>query len=604
MLNKIKLAIIITATAALFNQPPAWGALDLQKDASGWTIFTPTSSGDYASRIVYVDPDDEDAGGTVYSAASFADPFQPSSTPDAYQTYAAAYTQTRSGYPDWILIKRGSVLYEAIGTQVRSGKDSDEPFLIGAYGASGLSPVFKTSSGVSAVSPNAHMANTAIVGIQFYAYTRNPADPGYSSAATANGLDFLVGESSGTDLHFEGVAFRFYHVNVAQCYGSCSGMETKFYRCLFLNSYNNSGGQSHGLFSARTKITIDECVFDHCGWYSSEFGPASMFQHSLYVGENPEISIQDSVFSRDSSGAVKVVSYEEDLDNPTDKIDIINNLLIDNEWGISISYNNEVGIGPRIYSNVTVSGNVQTNAGQSNPTGRGLGWGFNFGEINTGLIHNNLVMNQPESYVTNVYGIEVQLTNRNLTVSDNVIHNLRNGIGFTFPSNGSDISGAVFSGNRVNIATNAGYIIESDYATTGKWTFSGNQYYSNVSDGHRFYLSDADVTNAQWTLATGDDFTWGEISFPNAARTIETYMDSLSRTATIDAYIAALRAQDRYDWDDAVMPAAVNNYLRAGFDMELVGDDPTKPHTATPGADGPVQFSAFGTGPNSIVVTE
>lgn len=45
-------------------------------------------------------------------------------------------------------------------------------------------------------------------------------------------------------------------------------------------------------------------------------------------------------------------------------------------------------------------------------------------------------------------------------------------------------------------------------------------------------------------------------------------MTSTGETATIDAFIAKARAQDRYNgWDPRFTADAVNDYIRAGFGM-------------------------------------
>ena len=78
----------------------------------------------------------DDDNASFYTAGDVAvgnDTFNPSGSIVAFETYAAAYALTRDGYPDWILLKRGDEFTFTIGSSIRSGRDSDEPFLIGAY---------------------------------------------------------------------------------------------------------------------------------------------------------------------------------------------------------------------------------------------------------------------------------------------------------------------------------------------------------------------------------------------------------------------------------------------------------------------------------------
>ena len=47
-------------------------------------------------------------------------------------------------------------------------------------------------------------------------------------------------------------------------------------------------------------------------------------------------------------------------------------------------------------------------------------------------------------------------------------------------------------------------------------------------------------------------------TLPDETRTVETYMTSIGGTATLDAFYAKCRLQDRYNWDAKYTADAVN----------------------------------------------
>ena len=98
-----------------------------------------------------------------------------------YQTLSAAMAQVRDGYPDWVLLKAGDTwVDQSFGNLSVSGRSADEPLLLSSYG-SGARPLIETNStqrsrhrdepGVASHAAN----NIAVVGLEFYAYTRDPA---------------------------------------------------------------------------------------------------------------------------------------------------------------------------------------------------------------------------------------------------------------------------------------------------------------------------------------------------------------------------------------------------------------------------------------------
>lgn len=57
------------------------------------------------------------------------------------------------------------------------------------------------------------------------------------------------------------------------------------------------------------------------------------------------------------------------------------------------------------------------------------------------------------------------------------------------------------------------------------------------------------------------------LGFPDPSRTMASYASTIGLAGSLDAFLAAARLQSKDNWNPALMAAAVNDYLRAGFGM-------------------------------------
>ena len=536
-------------------------SLNLERDANGWTIFTPSET----SRITYV----SESGGATCPYYSPSDPLINGTpfTPGAVETcssYAAAWANTREGYPDWILIKRGDTFTEAIGNKVLSGLSESQPALIGAYGSIGNSPLFRVPITADAgIKTTGARQFLAVSGLSFYAYTRNPDDPGYvNSASEQSGISIY--SEGGWDTHsilVEGCKFSFFSSNIIS--GSLAKYIT-FRRNILTDTHNNDV-HSQGLFIAyASESTIEENVLDHNGWLNpagSGLGSeANAYNHNSYMSSLVDTSIKDNIFSRPSSINIKLTG---DTGQETESLFISGNLFIDGEIGISAGGNAKTAYR---FVDCIIDGNVMTDLNIGRSRNQDLAIGIDLQDWDGGYVRNNLIVHSDES---NSYAIGHTGTSRNVTIASNTIYNFKNiGRVIDFDSSrGVEVTGSTIIDNLFQIPTLAGYTVMSDYDPLGKWVFSGNKYYTSKDDGARFSIASADMTDSQWATITGDTSTYEQHSFPDPTRSIETYMASLGETATIDAFIAKARAQDRYNWRPAYTADAVNDYIRAGFGM-------------------------------------
>ncbi|MBT8340179.1 MAG: hypothetical protein HKP58_05340 [Desulfatitalea sp.] len=549
--------------------------IDLPQDENGWTRFS--SSPD--SNIVYISTSGDDDSGEVYSPAAASiggDPIHPTGAIKAFKTFAAAYAHTRDGYPDWILFKRGDRFTFPLGGIARSGRSAKEPFLIGTYGASGGCPVIRT--GAAGAFRFSNTSYFAISGLDFYAHTRDPDDSDYIDGSGSSAFTMNTGSGLSIDgVLIEGCKFRFYQGNAIQNRQGVFAGNIAIRRCLFADNYSEIS-HSQGLYTYKVDgITLEENIFVHNGWYMQKIpgnsgmdgGQATMFNHNTYFSSTTNVLFRQNMFIEAASAGNKFTAAV-DVHN----IAVDNNLYIGGEIGISMGGNYRDN--DQRFNNISVSNNVLTQIGMSRPTNRKLAWYFWFEGWNNGLVFNNYLLHQQLETNTVTYGFLIEDDHRNVTYSDNIIYNLQNGTGVSITTD--DVFGMEFFENKIQIPTRAANTIQSTYATSGKWVFAGNLYFSDKAEGTRFRLEKVFQSLAQWQAFTGDDATFLQADFPEPCRDIAGYQAYIGEAATIDAFIAASRAQDRFNWDKRFEVETVNRWIKSGFSH-------ASPHDGGSGSD-------------------
>lgn len=557
LLGLISIWIILLASASTAAAP-----IDLPEDSNGWTIFSPSAD----SRICYVSADGDNQNALVYSpsdAAIGGDPFNPAGGVVAFSTYSEAFANTRDGYPDWVLLKRGDVFDFVIGSDIRSGRDPHEPFLVGAYGSSGACPLVKTGSSQALSARNARYF--AFSGIDFYAHTRNPDDPDFIDGSGSSGFRFVTGSGETiTGVLFEGCKFRFYQNNSLQIYQGDFIGDIDIRRCLFADNYSESS-HSQGLYTHGVNgITLEENIFIHNGWYMQSIngdneqsgGQATMFNHNTYFSGSTNVTFRENMFIEGASSGNKFTAAT-DVEN----LVLDNNLYIGGEVGISMGANYPDN--DQRFNTITISNNVLTNVGMSRPTNRTLSWYFWFQGWSGGQVDNNYLLHQQLVANGNTVAMLISDDHRNVSYTNNIVYGLIGGIGLNV--NTSDVSGMVFAHNTLQIPTGSDYTIQALDGTLGTWTFSDNIYFSDRASGSRFRLENEDRTLEQWQSETGDNSAFSQFSFPDPTRSVAGYQAYIGETATMEAFIAACRSQDRFHWDARYTTDTVNDWIKAGF---------------------------------------
>lgn len=542
-------------------------ALNLPKDASGWTSFTPSTD----TRIMYVSPTGNDSTGKVYEATNSAigdNPFEPSGVIGAFKTYEAAYSNTREGYPDWVLFKRGETYYEAIGTRVRSGRSASEPFLIGAYGTSGLSPLLKVGSSAALtiwrVSPSqiGTLEFVSVQGIHFYAHTRNPDDDEYLNSDGSNGLTIHANLEGNVvkNILIEGCSFNFFKNNTLQAtQGAVRVSNVVIRRSSFLNSYSTTS-HAQGLYAYLIdNVILEENIFDHNGWLIESYnsgttgGQATIFNHNIYFASVNNTTFRKNIFMRPSSIHTKFTA-EYRIENLT----VENNLYLDGEIAFD-GCNNYRDNEYRIY-NATIKNNVMQDIGKSNPTGRGVSWGIRIQGFDVGDVENNLFLNQSMSY-SNSFFLSIQDQTRGLNVSNNIAFMADNSefsILLLEDGVGEDIE---IQNTYIEAQNEKTYFVYSFPSISG-YSFTGNEYSSNSNN---FRVQSTTYSASQWLNNIETSATFNQRSFPDPNRRIETYNQLAGGSATLEDFIAKVNQQDRYNWDTIYTADSVNEWIRAGY---------------------------------------
>jgi chitodextrinase len=516
----ISLACLLCIDAASSIRAQTVSSSGLPLDANGWTIFTASSN----TNIIYVSSSTgNDSTGVI------GDVNHP------YKTIAKGLSLLRNGYPDWLLLKQGDTWIES--NQLpngASGLSATQPQVIGSYDpahpgivdpSTGPRPLIETNAALGgaiyALGNGFGLQggnNIAFVGLEFYAYDRDPSNPNFNSATVGTAVGGL-----GTLNHFswvlvEDCRFRFFSENLGfdaslafASHGFSSNLTIR--RNVIVDAYTINANGGNGIHLAGiNNVTIEENVIDHNGYQASLTAAGQYkFNHNIYVSaylteydpttiSNP-IVLRGNIIANDASGSQLRSGGT-----------ITDNLWVHNPYPYSIGF-------PTAFQSV-ISNEVYTdaagNSGQTfewgPATGAPPGTNYNAG---TGLWTNNIM-----AHAARLAG--------------------EGGIGLS-----------ISSGYTANVTNNILYdwwtpLLENS-GTTGGSGDTGN-------------VQDATGSNSE--------------GYPDPTRTVGSYAGTLGLATTTAGFLAAARQQSKANWNPALTADAVNSHIRAGFGI--------KPTTSVP----------------------
>jgi hypothetical protein len=543
-------------------------ALDLEKDNDGWTVFAPSVS----SRIVYIST----SGSTdcpYYNkddAAIGGDPFNPTGPIQPCSTYTVAVEKTRDNYPDWILFKRGDVFIDRLHL-VRRGLSASEPTVIAAYGSTGASPVLTPPVGQHGVTIERESAGApgvfqyaAISGLDFYFELRDPTSPNYMGSTDAYGLNIgaLNAGNAINHLLVEGCRFRYPTKNNLNAGTGAVSADITIRRNLFTYAYSESALPQGIGASGVSNLLIEDNILYHNGWLIQSLGSgaktggqATQHNHSVYLSYNCD----NSIIRKNISIAPSSIHFKVNGDNlisPT----VEDNLAIDGEIGVDMS--NNYGTTEFRVKSPKVRGNILSHINMSRPLNRDVAWGFWLHGWDGGELKDNLVLSSAWIY-------KIGDQSRNSIISGNTLYQSPNLYAGEVDTYGTT-SNITVTNNYFEIAGGASAFFMARTPFNEGIAFSGNHYYTQETSAQ--FLFDDEITQVtytfdQWKVNFEPSAIFAQHSFPDPTRSIETYMASLGETATLDAFIAKARTQDRYNWDPRFTADVVNSWIRAGFGM-------------------------------------
>jgi hypothetical protein len=517
----------------------------------GWTVFEP----DTDTRIIYVSSSD---GNDSYNGLS---PAQPKKSIDS------AFSLTRTDYADWILLKRGDTWNGNL--PVRNGRSGSAPFLVSSYGASTVRPLLKTGSagGINVCCKDYHFI--AVLGISFYAHTRDINSAEFTSQDGGTGFNFYVGDTyTGEGVLIEDCQFRFYKNNVVQGPGTIRNIVIR--RNLILDDYSHDS-HSQGMYTKNVSLLLEENIFDHNGWFKQQIdagsekdsGQATMYNHNTYFCNSLGVTFRGNMFLRPSSMGNKWTA-NDGIASARD-ITIDNNLYVDGEIGIGIGGNETVP--PHRFKNVTISNNVILDIGLSRPTNRTLGWCLDINDWDIGTVSRNLFLHQQSPDVRNVYAIHLDGETRDVTIQDNIVYGIRTNSELLILTDGATKENISVKDNQFQCPDEQTTLVESN-GSLSNYTFTNNSYFSGRAANEWFRVGGTRTDFAGWVSASNETGASAqEAAYPDPNRHITTFQAHLGKTATIQAFIDEVRKQSKFNWRREYTADSVNTWIREGFGL-------------------------------------
>ena len=355
--------------------------VDLPIDPEGWTVATPSAD----SRIIYCS---DSAGDDANDGLSEDAPVK---------SLNRAFALLRDGFPDHLYLKRGDAWTDQTfsGLSNLSGRSATERIVVSYYGAAGARPQVKANNERVM---NAGVNHVAVIGIDFYNYSANPADPGFVDPGKEGvAVAFRFVSVTAENVLFEDCKFSYFSDHFAffnKALGRGDVFDNiEFRRNIFLNAYQRGSTDekvlAQGMFVSHTEdFLLEENFFDHNGWNES-FSDAlpNQFNHNVYLSTDNAgpMVVRGNVISRAAAHGVQLRSGGIAR----------NNAFIGN----AISMNMGFGNPPIYYTGQTfVEDNVITDGRPQIPNDfsfpqTGAVWGLWKQSISNLTVNNNIVAN-------------------------------------------------------------------------------------------------------------------------------------------------------------------------------------------------------------------
>ncbi|HWE96313.1 MAG TPA: PKD domain-containing protein [Tepidisphaeraceae bacterium] len=534
--------------------------LSVSLDSNGWTVVTPSAD----SRQIYV------------SSSGGSDNNNGLSPTTPVASINKAYSLLRNGFPDWILFKRGDTFHGNFGYFNDSGRSTQEPAVLTAYGDTSLPRPVIDAGASSAFAGGAMIQHLDMLDLSFTSSTHNPTSPNF----TGQGSYGIYDLGTLNDLLIEDCNFSYFVNDISlqgtSTYGPVTNITVR--RSQVLDAYNLNGN-SQGMYAEQVNgLTLQDNVFDHNGWSSLVPGAtANIFSHDVYLhSSDTNVTVTGNIFSNASSHGLQARGGGI----------VDNNLFLSDPTSLSFGLVNGSTTHPGGVSGEVI-GNVFLKSRALAPTSPG-GIGAQFGNLKPGggtEVANNIfeddtqggspaIQFQPGNAVANPQQ-EVGLNT--LTVEQNVVYGWGFGLSLSNQyqpgvAGSNDLSAVVIRNNDFQNNLSGRIVSHGDVYDPRFEIWSGNTYSSSTAaQSSWFSLQGATMSYASWLARIEPTAQAATVPFVDPTRTLESYMASQGLTPTEDAYLAGVRGLSKTNWDSRYFPTSVVNYIHGGFVVNTPG---------------------------------
>jgi hypothetical protein len=474
------------------------------------------------------------------------------------RTLQKALSLTRIGVPDRILFKRGDVFLAAqLQASIHlAGRSILEPMIFGAYGDQRQPrPILQAGFYLGGRTASRFLVFQSL---DFYDAGRDPSVPGFDPTrrpADGPGAGIFM-LTAGSYLWIEDCAMRFFSSGMALQCGANQFHNVIIRRCAFTDAYGAKGHPQGIYVDGPDNVLIEQNLFDHNGWNDSvKGGQKTIFNHNMYLqysktGEDLAYIVRDNISARASSHGCQM--------RPGGLLE--NNLFLKNARAAFVASSPSL-----VRNNVILDGD---DIGSGLPRGQGLEF-----------LNCPIVLAEG-----NIFAHKKDPRNREQAMAYNPLVRDR----FSGPSHGEfrnnivyDWTGEAFSTASPSADLN---LHDNYFQQDGLVLIELSQWNPQyrIIDNHyqllhqpQFMIGEQRMDFAQWSGKTGDNSSTAPVQFVDPGRDISTYSASIGLTETsLEGFLAAARQQRRGHWDDHLTAAAVNDYIRAGFQIKSGGASP------------------------------
>jgi hypothetical protein len=540
----------------------------------GWTDIESLVQSD--SRVIYVSTSGDNATGRYNSPSDAAltgsysvlEPNESAISP--YQTLAAGYAQLRTGYPDFLLLKRGnSWASEGLNDWRKSGRSQTERMVFGAYGSESID---RPSVGTQTAFRGAENNYLVIASIQF------ATDE--TSINWESGGNHILLEDVESPPTLDGAGKNGIKLQNINGDGGLDYLAIR--RSVVAGRWREQGqvGYNQGMFiDDSEKLLIEECIFDQNGWAADGVDSSEDIKaHNTYItlgrtGRENHIW-RGNISTRGRAVGIQAGSGGE----------VTANLSVQDGIGIVLGKMDNYrpqGVGGTAKHNVILHGR-DVNANDKR------GWGFSLDNINGAVLEDNIIAGNTGSGMPYGFRLEanlrlgIQLYVRDVTIRDNIVHEWNGngaaaygialyadeyaeGVEYNYGSDREDfLKDITITNNSITLSNTNARVITAGYISN-IIDSEGNMFYSARDAASWFGIEDSNYSLDGYKALYSDTTTTSNQPSPSGAYGVTDYLASIGDTATLEAFYAKIRQQRRGDWDTRYTAIPIINFVRDKF---------------------------------------